>query len=363
MIPIYNPYLDKYKESAIKAIETNWISNYGINVKNAEEKLKNILDVKYCILMNNGTSATHSLFIALKHKYPDIKKIYVPNNVFIAPWNCALMQYTKEQIEVMKIDEDTLNIDTNKEYIQSLEKNSCMLIVHNLGNIVNVPRLKRLRPDIIFIEDNCEGLFGKYENKFSGTDSFCSAVSFYANKILTTGEGGAFCTNDKEAYDYMTTCYSHGMTKERYIHDRLAYNYRMTNVQAGFLYDQLNDINHILSLKKKLFSNYDIFMSDLFLSKKIKKIENEKDTIAANWMYCIIIKDIEYHKFEEYMNDKLVQIRPFFYDIRKHEHLKDIPVNYEEYNCIFNGVMLPSYPSLEIEKQEYIINCLKNYLK
>ena len=98
MIPIYIPYLEKYKKSAINAIETSWISNYGINVKNAEEKLKNILNVKYCILMNNGTSATHSLFIALKFKFPQIKKIYVPNNVFIAPWNCALMEYNKEEL-------------------------------------------------------------------------------------------------------------------------------------------------------------------------------------------------------------------------------------------------------------------------
>ena len=363
MIPIYIPYLNKYKGSAISAINSNWISNYGINIKNSEEKLKKILNVKYCILMNNGTSATHALFIALKHKYPDIKKIYVPNNVFVAPWNCALMQYPKEQIEVMKINEKTLNINTDEDYIKSLEQKSCVLIVHNLGNIVNVPRLRRLRPDIIFIEDNCEGLFGKYENKFSGTDCLCSAASFYANKTLTTGEGGAFFTNDEDVYEYIKSTYSHGMTKERYIHDRLAYNYRMTNIQAGFLYDQLNDIGHILSLKSQLFTNYDNLLDNLIKSNKIIKIKNEKNTIPANWMYCIIIKNLNYKIFENYMNEKLIQIRPFFYDIRKHLHLKDILVDYEECNCIFNGVMLPSYPGLEIEKQEYIINFIKEYLK
>lgn len=363
MIPIYIPYLEKYKKSAINAIDTSWISNYGINVKNAEEKLKNILNVKYCILMNNGTSATHSLFIALKFKFPQIKKIYVPNNVFIAPWNCALMEYKKEELEVMKIDENTLNIDTNEEYIMSLDKNSCILVVHNLGNIINVPRLKKIRPDITFIEDNCEGLFGKYENKFSGTDCFCSAVSFYANKSLTTGEGGAFFTNDKETYNYMKTCYSHGMTKERYIHDRLAYNYRMTNVQAGFLYDQLCDLKHILNLKSHIFKNYDILLDNVIKSKKIKKLKVEKNTNPSNWMYCIIIRGIIYKDFENYMNEKLIQIRPFFYDIRKHDHLKDIQVNYEECDVTKYGVMLPSFPALKKEQQEYIINCVIEYLK
>lgn len=130
------------------------------------------------------------------------------------------MEYQKENIEVMKTNLSTLNIDTSEEYIKSLEKNSAVLIVHNLGNIVNVPRLKRLRPDIIFMEDNCEGNFGKYEDTYSGTSvgSLCSAVSFYANKTLTNGEGGAFFTNDDKVYEYIKSIYSHGMTNVRYIH-------------------------------------------------------------------------------------------------------------------------------------------------
>lgn len=79
MIPIYIPYIDKYKKSAEVAINTSWISNYGIFIKNSEDKLKNLLNIKHCILMNNGTAATHCLLLALKYKYPNIKKIYIPN--------------------------------------------------------------------------------------------------------------------------------------------------------------------------------------------------------------------------------------------------------------------------------------------
>ncbi len=62
------------------------------------------------------------------------------------------------------------------------------------------------------------------------------------------------------------------------------------------------------------------------------------------------------------MNDKLIQIRPFFYDIRKHKHFKDIKVNYDEIYEATYGVMLPSFPNLNIEKQEYICNCIKEYI-
>lgn len=363
MIPIYKPYLNKYKKSSINALDSEWISNYGEYIQKSEDKLKQIFNVKYCILMNNGTSATHSLLLSLKYKYPNINKIYLPNNVFIAPWNCTLMEYDKNMIEVMKINDETMNIDTSEDYILSLDKNSCIFIVHNLGNIINVQRLKRLRPDIIFIEDNCEGIFGKYENKYSGTESLCSAVSFYANKTITTGEGGAFITNDLDIYNHIKSVYSHGMTETRYIHDKIAYNYRMTNIQAGLLYDQLNDIDHILNLKKQIFTNYDKLLEKEISENKIIKLKNEANTEQSYWMYCIIIKGINYDEIEKYMNSKNIQIRPFFYDIRKHEHLKGIKCVYEECNVIKNGAMLPSYPGLELEKQEHISNCIKEYLE
>ena len=365
MIPIYIPYIDKYTSSAQDAISTNWISNYGIYVTNAEEQFKKIMNTKFCILMNNGTAATHCLLLATKHKYPEITKIYVPNNVFVVPWNCTLMEYSKGNMEVMKMDPDTLNIDTSEGYFKSLDKNACVLIVHNLGNIVNVPRLKRLRPDLIFVEDNCEGNFGKYEGIFSGTSeaSLCSAVSFYANKTLTTGEGGAFLTNDTDVYNHIKSIYSHGMTEERYIHNKLAYNYRMTNVQAGFLYSQLNDLEHILELKRNLFSNYDKLLEPLIANGKIKKISAEKDTMSATWMYCIVIPNLDFKSIENFMAEKMVQIRPLFYDIRKHEHLKDIKCDSPEINESSYGVMLPSYPALSNEQQEYIRNCLNYYLK
>lgn len=362
MIPVYKPYIDKYKESAIKAIDSNWISNYGIYVKNTEFLLQQRFNVKYCILMCNGTAATHCLFMSLRYKHPNINKIYVPNNVFIGAWNCCLMEYPKEIIEVMRIIPATMNIDTSEEYIKQLDENSAILIVHNLGNIVNVPKMKRMRPDIIFIEDNCEGLFGKYENIYSGTfrGTLCSSCSFYANKTLTTGEGGAFFTNDTGIYEYINSIYSHGMTNQRYIHDKMAYNYRMTNIQAAFLYEQVNDSEHIITLKYKLFENYDKLLKEYMDKEKVIKIKNENNTISANWMYCIIIPKSNFKQIEKFMNDKMIQIRPFFYDIRTHHHLKDLTVHYPEVTS--NGIMLPSYPGLKEDQQEYIINCLNEYI-
>jgi perosamine synthetase len=364
MIPIYKPYLEKYKTSAIKAINSEWISNHGIYVDIATDKLKEILGIKYCILMNNGTSATHCLFKALKFKYPHISTIYIPNNVFIAPWNCALLEYDKTQLEVMKLDQDTLNINVEEIYIRSLASNSAVVIVHNVGNIINVPRLKRIRPDIIFIEDNCEGLFGKYENIYTGTStaSLCSAVSFYGNKTITTGEGGAFFTNDINVYKYIKTYFSHGMSDIRYIHNIHGTNYRMTNIQAAFLYDQLIDINTILSLKKNIIEKYNYFLNDLILSKDIIIPQTELNTEKSNWMFVICIPKVQYDYIEKFMNEKNIQVRPLFYDIYRHSHLQGVKKHDATELYVHNYTMLPTYPELTEEQQYYISSCVREMI-
>tara|TARA_R110000822_G_scaffold45353_5_gene121393 strand:+ start:2914 stop:4011 length:1098 start_codon:yes stop_codon:yes gene_type:complete len=361
MIPFYKPFLERYTKSAIEAIESNWISNHGKYIELASKELLKRIKSKYCILMNNGTSATHCLFLSLKFKHPEIKKIYVPNNVFIAPINCVLREYESSMIEVMKIDVKTLNICVEDKYIQSLDKNSAILIVHNLGNIINISRLKRLRPDIIFVEDNCEGIFGKYENynTSSCTDVLCSSVSFYGNKTITTGEGGAFFTNDKDIYDNVIKIYSHGMTDKKYVHDSIGYNYRMTNVSGGLLYDQLMDLNFILENKKRVFETYINILKE---NKNIIFPFTEKETSRSYWVFFLIFKNKKYVEAEKYLSDKGIETRPIFYPISVHSHLK-IKSNENKDNFFINenGIILPSYPNLTEKEISYICHSIQKF--
>jgi perosamine synthetase len=367
MINIYNPSIKDYTKSAIKAIEDGWISNHGKYIEISTNKLNELLNVKYSILMANGTCTTHCLFLALKFKYPHINKIYVPNNCYVAPWNCLLMEYNKENLEVMKMDINTWNIDTSEEYIKSLQNKSAILIVHNLGNIINVPRLKSLRPDLIFIEDNCEGLFGKYENIYSGISkcSLCSSCSFYGNKIITTGEGGAFFTNDKDIYEYIKSVYSQGMSTIKYLHNLHAYNYRMTNIEAAFLYDQLNDLDNILKNKYNIFNNYDNLLNNLVSMKKIKLISYEDNTKNAPWIYSLRIIDNNktINETTKFFKENNIDIRPFFYPINKHEHLKDIKNNdLISYKLNQEIILIPSSPNITYKEQKEVVNTIYKFI-
>ena len=366
MINIYNPEITTYKKLAIEAIQDGWISNHGKYIELSTSKLNETIKSKYSILMANGTCTTHCLFLALKFKYPLIDKIYVPNNCYVAAWNAVLMEYDMNKLEVMQMDINTWNINTEESYIQTLDENSGVLIVHNLGNIVNVPRLKRIRPDLIFIEDNCEGMFGTYENIYSGMteSSLCSSCSFYGNKIITTGEGGAFFTQDEDVYKYIKSVYSQGMSETRYLHNLHAYNYRMTNVAAAFLFEQLNDIDHILENKKKIFVRYEDLLKELVDAKKIKLMKFEDNTENAPWIFAL--RMVDNHKTIEetttFFKENNIDIRPFFYPINKHDHLKSIENN-DPNSYLLNQevIMIPSSPSITFEEQKEVVNVIYKF--
>ena len=381
-INIYNPCIASYTKSAMDAIESGWISNHGKYIGLATEKLKESLKCKHAILMANGTCATHCLFIALKHAHPTITKIYVPNNAYVAAWNAALMEYSECQLSVMCMDASTWNICTDEDYIATLEPNAAMLVVHNVGNVVNVPRLKRLRPDIMFVEDNCEGFLGKYGDQgqnqcqYSGTSaaSLCSSVSFYGNKIITTGEGGAFITNDDAVYEHILRVYSQGMSAKRYVHEVHAYNYRMTNVQAAFLYDQLSDLDAIIVQKTKVFETYRELLNeyDLIRSGRVRLFEKEDDTQSTHWIFALRIvgnsKTVD--ETAEFFDANGIDVRPFFYPIHAHAHLAGLtgdnhnPNHNDVVSVLLNKeiLMLPSSPDITLDEQRRVIETVHKFI-
>ena len=371
-IVMYEPYIAKYRKSAFEALDSGWISSIGKYKKLATDKMKTTLNAKYVLLTNNGTTACHCLFLALKYKYPQINKIYVPNNVYVAAWNCALMEYQKEELEVLDISEDTWNMKMDEDMLKSLDINSAILIVHNVGNIVDINKIREIRPDIILLEDNCEGFLGEYRisNKkvYTGTsnETLCSSISFFGNKTITTGEGGAVITADEDVFKYLEKVCNQGCTDKRYIHDVLGYNYRMSNICAALLYDQLCDIQHILGLKKIIFDNYDTLFKDLLQKGRIKLPVLSDNTVRANWIYSIRIIGTNYDNFQKFMTGKGIDVRPMFYPIHAHQHLKEIKVRNKEnlqISAIINGecCMLPSYPQLSYNEQEYIVESITEF--
>jgi perosamine synthetase len=373
MIPIYKPF---FKNNCLKyaheALDSTWVSSNGKYIPMAQEKLQDLLNVKHVLLLNNGTSACHLMAKSVLFKNKRETNIIVPNNVYVAAWNGFL--YDKEfRFITLDADLDTWNVS-----LEQLEKTIslhlamkdkfCVLIVHNLGNIIDVPALRVKYPATTFVEDNCEGFLGKYNGVYAGTESLCSAISFFGNKNITSGEGGALITNDSDIYEYANCLHGQGQSKDKFIHNEMGYNYRMTNIEAAILYGQLECLDEIMERKNEIFEIYRKFVNN---NKKISYQKISNNTEHSNWMFGVRVIGLKnYNIAEEYFRNNGIEIRPMFYPMAAHKYLaknggimsKMKPTN----NAILLNkecFMLPSYPELTFSDQEKILSVLKSFLK
>jgi len=356
MIPIYEPFVNERMKAYVKdCLETGWISSKGPYVEHATEMLLNHTGAKYCVLTNNGTSATHLVARSLQRFKPSISKIIVPSACYVAAWNSFLFDNFPWELVLEDLNLHTWNADY--ENIEN-SSSSALLVVHNLGNIINVPSLKRKYPKCTVVEDNCEGLFGKYEGKHSGTQSLCSSLSFFANKNLTTGEGGAFLTDDCDVYNFAYKLRGQGQTSKRYVHDELGYNYRMTNIQAAMLLAQLEEADNIEKKKQYIFECYKHHLEDL---EGVSWQILEKDVQHSNWMFGIRLEGIsDYNSAKQLYNINNIEVRPMFYPYTEHSHLPCAKGNCDNAKLLNKEcVILPSSPNLDEEQIERICHVTK----
>lgn len=363
MIPIYQPYLpNSVLQHAHTAIDSKWISSNGEYLNLAIDELKNICETKYVILCNNGTTATHLVSVGLNLKYPNIKNIIVPNNVYVAAWN-SFLTFPKFNLIPVDCNVNTWNVDLNELDItinQHSPEDTAVLIVHNIGNIINVPELKVKHPGFIFIEDNCEGFLGEYNGVKSGSKSLLSSVSFYGNKTITCGEGGALFTDDDELFEYLNSAKSQGITNKKFVHDKIGYNYRMTNIEAALLHGQLKVLSEIIDKKNEVFQSYYSNLSGVVEFQTL-----ESNTKPSNWMLGVKFpKNVDIDKMALNLYQKNIETRPMFPPIHYHNHLKHIPANTTNAEYLYRHcLILPSYPELNKQKINYICEAIKSNLK
>lgn len=372
MIPIYKPYLPKESlKYAHDALDGGWISSAnGKYLELVKNELKYDTGAKFVILTNTGTAATHLVARVLKKKYPEIHNIIVPSNVYVAAWNAFLFD---KAFTLFPVDADIETWNMDLDMVESMyEPNTAILVTHNLGNITNVPELKKRFPDAVFVEDACEAFGGFYYNsleriRHAGTASLAGSLSFYGNKNVTSGEGGAFLTDDPHLARFAFKTKGQGQrTNVKFVHNLLGYNYRMTNVQAAILYGQLQIVSEIFSRKEAIFSLYDELFNEVD-NIVIQKVSPK--TINSNWMYGIRIPGSPgFPVAERFMNTRGIDIRPMFYPINSHTYIAENRYVNTTRGPYRNSEKLsqecfciPCYPELSLEDQIKVAEAVVSY--
>ena len=261
-IPLSNPDItEKERDKVFEVLNTPHLS-LGPKLEEFENKFANYIGCKYAVAVNSGTSGLHLCLRALDIKDDDI--VITSPFSFVASANCILFE--RADPVFVDIDEKTLNIDINQleEKIRELREGNkdlkAMLPIHIFGRPCEMDEIMELarRYDLYIIEDACEAVGTEYliEKiwKKVGTFGECGVFAFYPNKQMTTGEGGMIVANDENIYKLCRSMRNQGRSNDStwLQHERLGFNYRISDINCALGIAQLERIDEILAKRERV---------------------------------------------------------------------------------------------------------------
>ena len=318
IIPVNRPLLNgNEKNYVIQAIDSGWVSSDGPFVEEFEHKFSKKVNRKYGIAVANGTAA---LEVAIKALGISIgQEVIMPTFTIIS---CAL-SVLRNSAKPVFVDcyPDTWNMNTEEIENKITSQTVAIMPVHIYGLPVEMNSINRLaeKYKLAIIEDAAEAHGQTYFGKPCGSFGQLSTFSFYANKHLTTGEGGMIVTDDwdlaEKCRKFRNLCFE---PEKRFIHYDLGWNYRMTNLQAALGLAQLENLENTLIRKKSLGLRYqNLLQQNQYLQTPITKMEGYQNNY---WVFGVVVKPgspQSASQIMEKLKNKGIGTRPFFWPMHK----------------------------------------------
>lgn len=368
MIPVNEPLLDgNEKKYLLECIETGWISSEGPFIKEFEQKFADQVERKHGIAVTNGTAALDAAVEALGIGLGD--EVIMPTFTIIS----CIGQIIRSGAKPVLVDSDpeTWNMDVTQIEAKITSRTKAIMIVHIYGLPVDMDPVLDIahRHNLKVIEDAAQMHGQTYKGKPCGSFGDISTFSFYPNKHITTGEGGMVVTNNdqlsEDCRSLRNLCFQ---PEKRFVHERLGWNLRMTNLQAALGLAQLERLSEFVQRKRHMGNLY----TDLFADLQNVQIPLAKTNYAENiyWVYGLVLDDNLGMNAEEVMRrltEKGIGTRPFFCPMHMQPVLKRLGLfegeNYPVAERLYRqGFYIPSGMSLSDKDIEVSAAVVKEVL-
>ena len=325
--PLSEPKIVKKDFNYInKCLKTGWVSSNGIFIKKFVTELKRVLKAQYVIPVINGTSALHLALIASNVNKNN--EVIVPDLSYVSAANSVV--YTGAIPNLVDVDEKTYSICPIKleNYLKKITKQKngytynlktkryikALILVHVFGYTGEIYKIQKIckKYNLKLIEDSSECLGSYYKNKHLGTFGDFGVLSFNGNKIITTGGGGAVISKSKKNSKLIEHLSKNSKVQHlwKFYHDKIGYNYRLSNLSAALGYSQILRLNFLIKKRERLFNRY---------KQTIAKIDGVnlyapiKDSRPNHWLISIRLEN-EFIKTQKkilnYLNKNKVFSRP-----------------------------------------------------
>lgn len=318
MIPVYEPTLgDEELANVIHAVQSGWISSKGQFIPAFEAAFAQYIGVAQGVACSNGTTALHLALTALGIRPGD--EVLVPTFTFVSTANVVL--FTGATPVFVDADPSTWCLDPTRLEAAITPRTKAIIPVHLYGNPCDMPAIQEIARthDLYVVEDAAESHGACCHGQMTGSFGDIGCFSFYGNKIITTGEGGMCVTNDPELADALRRLRDHGMDpQKKYWHDRLGFNYRMTNLQAAIGVAQVDKLPGLVEKKRQIAAWYHQALADLAARGLLTRHPEASWAKSVYWMYSILLTAHFPHPRDAViarLADAGVETRPFFYPI------------------------------------------------
>ena len=352
MIEVFTPIIGKEEiDAVVKALENGEISgSFGETIPTFEREFANYVECTDGVAVTSGSTALH-LAVAAAGIGPG-DEVLVSSSTNIAT---ALAVIHNGAIPV-PVDSENLTWNLDLDLVEGLitDKTKAIIPVHLYGHPVDMVRLMEIARthNLLVIEDCAESHGATCHGRMTGSFGHMSCFSFYANKVITTGEGGMVTTNDKDLAERLRLLRNLAFTTPRFRHEEAGFNFRMMGYQAAMGLVQFRKIEHIIEQKRRVAHTYNSFLKDVDGLQLPHEAEWARNVY---WMYAVVLRP-EFGMTRDELVDHLrkegIDTRTFFCPMNQQPCLQKRP-GFREVPCPVadnlweNGLYLPSTYTLE----------------
>lgn len=353
-VPQFKSFVDETDYARLEGVFKNNYIAEGPYSREFSEKLLEIIGAKYGVFASNGTLALYLAMKALGIGHGD--EVFVQDSTFIASANSIeMVGATPVFVDVLSYDE--LSIDLSK--IQLTPKSKAILIAPLFGTAcTNIHEVKSFCDDnnLLLIEDAAQALSITNGSQHCGTFGDVGTFSFYADKTITTAEGGFVVTNNEKTYEKMLYLRNQGRKQSgSFMHPEIGYNFRITDMQAALGLSQLDKLEYIKSEKAKIYSLY-----QHYLNGKVEFLKLNTDFNHIPFRVVVFVPNAE--KTINYMASKEIEPRSVFYPLHKQPCYEHMGYNSEGFKesitCYNKGICLPTWIGLTEEQIKHVSSSL-----
>ena len=364
MFELDEPYVGKEELNYLKqAIDTGWISSLGLFVEKFEKKFADYIGVKYAVATSSCTGAIHMALLAMGIGEGD--EVIIPEATWISC--AAAVIYTGAKPVFVDIKEDTWCIDPDRVESAITPRTKAIMPVHVYGNVAEMNEINVIatKHKLKVIEDAAEALGANYYNKKVGSIGDCGVFSFHGTKLATAGEGGMFVTNDDNIYKHFCILHDQGRVPEEtrmFFPRHIGYKYKISNLQASLALAQIERVDELLQKKKQIFNWYIEVFNDI---DWIKMNFEQPYANCSFWMPNVVFDksvSITRDGLMEYLNDRGIDSRPFFYPLSELPMFEPVLNNNISYDISKRGINLPGAYNVTSDDVVTIANIIKQYI-